>query len=257
MRRSLLMTSVMTLSIFSACEADETVPSYPERMVRTRDMSMSPPINTAGMQTMPVDAGDQLVAGNEAGLSDMAGDQIAGLEAGTDSGGEAQAGALPAGSMVGGMDQAGVEQGGTLAGQMSAGSEAEVNLSCLGILECMGTCGEDSACVNDCLSRGSQEGIIALNELVDCDVRFSCGAEPNCLSISCAMELSRCELGGPGMGGTEMGGIGWEGQRWRTEMGGQTPPPTGPLSCSGVIDCIETCPMIMRCVLNSVLMWRR
>ena len=87
------------------------------------------------------------------------------------------------------------------------GSRPSTELGCLEILECLGSCNEDSMCVNNCISNGSVEGITALNELVNCDQTQNCAADASCLNQRCATELLRCETGmPPNTGGTEMAG---------------------------------------------------
>lgn len=233
-RQSLYLTSVLLLSTFIGCESDTPVPTYPERMVRVRDMSVSSYPESAGVEVSVVNGGSanagMMVAegGSEAGTFPIAGTEED-IFAGTASGGS-----------QGGSDSG----GGINAGEIPAGTEDSTELNCLELLECIGGCGNEAMCFDRCLAQGSSEGLVALNELIDCDVRSACNSELNCVLERCGPELTRCdmgsdapiggsEVGGAEMGGSEMGGA---------DMGGSQPPPSGPLSCSELIDCVGACP---------------
>ena len=231
--------SIIFLTCIS-CEDINEAPSYPEPMLRVRDMSTDEVINTyptAGMTSNT--AGTTMNGGTEGGVDGgslagtIAGESVmAGTTAGMSSGG-GQAGSIY-GGMEAGSDLGGVE-GGTNGGSMMSGQ-----LSCIGILQCMDICeAEDDLCVQACFDQGSPEGIIALNELIDCDIRQGCQANVDCLIASCSTEVTRCEQGsGVNMGGTEAG---MEAGNTGGMTGGSQPLPEGPLSCSETFDCLELC----------------
>ena len=186
------------------------------------------------------------------------------MTAGTMTAGTMTAGTMTAGTMTAGTMTAGTMTAGTMtAGTMTAGTEPTQELSCLGILECFGMCNSDPACTENCLNQGSLEGVTALDELINCDLRSNCEAEISCLSQQCASELARCEQGDVPMAGAEMAGAEMAGAEMAgaemagaemagtemagtemagTEMTGSNPPAPNSLSCSEVINCIEGCP---------------
>ena len=248
---NLLAPFIPLLSItflFFACGDETLAPEYLEPMVRVRDMSIASPVYTQAGQ----EAGSDGIAGNPM-LADMM-NGMAGSESFAGSMSNQGGGEVMGGSIA--------EAGSSMPAGMEAGAMPSAELSCLGILECLGSCNENAMCIETCVNNGSVEGITALNELVGCDQSQNCASEVNCLNQRCAAELIRCETGMmPNMGGAEMAGIEMAGievggtemagtevggtemagtEVGGTEMGGTTPP-VGPLSCIETLDCVETC----------------
>lgn len=228
MHHSFICTFIALIGAFLiACEESIPPPSFPDPMVRIFDMYLSPPLepNMSGTQTSGTEMAGETMAGAMSGGTEV---PIAGTMVGgqTPQGGDSEAGM---------MINAGTEP-------PMGGAPSDTGLNCLGILECVGNCSND-VCTEQCIALGSAEGIVALDSLVSCDLSQNCQAEVDCLSRDCAAELARCEsggglsTGGTEMGGTEMGGTEMGG----TEMGGSEPPPEGPLNCTEIINCFETC----------------
>jgi len=72
-------------------------------------------------------------------------------------------------------------------------------VTCFGIMQCVGGCGNDAACQVDCLASGSEKGQIAIMGVQRCleEKCAQCGQDQNCYQTcaqtSCSAELMTCQ----------------------------------------------------------------
>ena len=95
--------------------------------------------------------------------------------------------------------------------------------TCLDLLNCIGECGNDQMCTNQCTMRASPSATNLLLDLINCMQANQCGSDQTCIQDQCNTELFACA--------TDQG----------TQM--PTPPPMTTIeTCMDLNGCLEECP---------------
>jgi hypothetical protein len=74
----------------------------------------------------------------------------------------------------------------------AANGNTESALTCIGILECASTCGDDNTpCEDACVAKGTPDAKTGIDAIVACIDKFSCNDE-TCFQENCSTELATC-----------------------------------------------------------------